>query len=558
MKKATIIRDKLSGQTFAILVPLEGNKLTAFGSSGQGQLWAEWAKASSSAAGILDNLDVSLAVEKDVELTDEFVSSLETTFALADLNELRFTMSQKALLVIEKIKSLAGEEPSSYEQMNEDNEEENVDKLPVVDAAIATIDVAYKQIAIDYKARAFNLDNKRSSMLLQVKGVRAMWDPNMPGGGGWRCPDDTPYGGQFTNRLGRGCTFGAIRRIGRSLMTASLKDITKGFEDDDDVEFPSIYKAGKKLDEVGEKLKKQTGQKYGRRAARRADQIRAEQARQMLKESRPTFRQRYESLGPEVSRRNRVLIAASQTARDIADDQATRGFVSEARRRRRQGIPTPKGSPVQRAASDSDDSAIRGAMSAETRALIAERLRTTASDILEGRRFARRRKAAETRTSKKSPRLTDSELDKATRITTKQIDSILDILKTRRTVKNTLHKPSMPPSSICVLGLKSKQMHWDFLATLMVQEPSICQTTLMTKTYRQLLPHYDSSKKTQIDHLPNSNGVGSRVCLDSGVRTTMQLTTQCRYKMKQEKLSRSTFHGSRLQVIAVLSHQNWR
>lgn len=429
MKKATIIRDKLSGQTFAILVPLEGNKLTAFGSSGQGQLWAEWAKASSSAAGILDNLDVSLAVEKDVELTDEFVSSLETTFALADLNELRFAMSQKALLVIEKIKSLAGEEPSSYEQMNEDNEEENVDKLPVVDAAIATIDVAYKQIAIDYKARAFNLDNKRSSMLLQVKGVRAMWDPNMPGGGGWRCPDDTPYGGQFTNRLGRGCTFGAIRRIGRSLMTASLKDITKGFEDDDDVEFPSIYKAGKKLDEVGEKLKKQTGQKYGRRAARRADQIRAEQARQMLKESRPTFRQRYESLGPEVSRRNRVLIAASQTARDIADDQATRGFVSEARRRRRQGIPTPKGSPVQRATSERDDSGISGAMSAETRAAIARRLRTTASDILEGRRFARRQKAAETRTSKKSPRLSDSELDKATRITTKQIDSILDILK---------------------------------------------------------------------------------------------------------------------------------
>lgn len=428
MKKATVIRDKLSGQPFAIILPSDGKKPIAFGSSGQGKLWADWAMSSGS--GALNNLDVSLTVEKDIELTDEFITSLESTFELADLNDLKFAVSKKALLVIEKVKSLAGEEPAKYEQMNDDNEEELVDRWPVVDAALATIDVAYKQNALDYKAKAFNLDSKRSSMLLQVKGVRAMWDPNMPGGGGWRCPDETVNGGQFTNRLGRGCTFGAVRRIGRALMTASLKDITKGF-DNDEVAFPSVYRAGKKLDEVGEKLKKSTGEKYSRRAMRRADQLKKEQARRMLKESRPTFRQRYESLGPTVSRRNRVLIAASQSARDIADDQATRGFVSEARRKkRRQGIPTRK-TPTNNSETFSNDDTITGAMSPERRAQIAEKLRTTAQDIYEGRRFTRRKKKSEQKETKNSPILDEKELERSNRIATRQIDSILGILKQR-------------------------------------------------------------------------------------------------------------------------------
>lgn len=429
MKKAMVIRDKLSGQPFAIILPSDGKKPVAFGSSGQGKLWANWAMSSS--GGVLDNLDVSLAVEKDIELTDEFITSLESTFELADLNELKFTISKKALLVIEKVKSLAGEEPAKYQQMNEDNEEELIDRWPVVDAALATIDVAYKQNALDYKAKAFNLDSKRSSMLLQVKGARAMWDPNMPGGGGWRCPDSTVFGGQFTNRLGRGCTFGAIRRIGRALMTASLKDIAKGF-DGDEVAFPSAYRAGKKLDEVGEKLKERTGKKYRRRAIRRADQLKKEQSRQMLKESRPTFRQRYESLGPTVSRRNRVLIAASQSARDIADDQATRGFVSEARRsNRRQGIPTIK-TPTNNTEIPSNGSAtITGSMSPERRAQIAEKLRTTAQDIYEGRRFTRRQKTSEQKQTKNSPQLSVKELERSDRIAIKQIDSILGVLKQR-------------------------------------------------------------------------------------------------------------------------------
>jgi len=364
MKKATIIRDKLSGLPFAILLPSDGKQIIAFGSVGQGEMWADWAMQSSS--GVLDNLDVSLSVEKDVELTDDFINSLESSFSTTDINDLKFAISKKAILVIQHTKSLQNDGPTEYEQINEENEDEDISNWPIVDAAIATIDVAYKQRALDYKAKAFNLDSKRSSILLQVKGVRAMWDPNMPGGGGWRCPDSTPYGGQFTNRLGRGCTFGAIRRIGRALMTASLKDIAKGF-DNDEVAFPSVYRAGKKLDEVGDKLRKQTGQKYAKRAVRRANQLKKEKARKELREGLPTFRQRYESLGPSIDRRGRVLIAAAQVVRDFADDQATRAFVAESRRaKRRQGIPTPKDQNISRSRNSGDgNSPISGRMSAD-------------------------------------------------------------------------------------------------------------------------------------------------------------------------------------------------
>lgn len=399
MKKATIIRDRLSGQPFAILLPSNGKKLVAFGSSGQGKLWADWAMLSSTA--VLDNLDVSLAVEKDVELTDEFLNSLESTFSVAEINDLKFALSKKAILTIQQTKSLANEGLPGYEQINEENEEEDVENWPIVDAAIATIDIAYKQIALDYKAKAFNLDSKRSSILLQTKGVRAMWDPNMPGGGGWRCPDATPYGGQFTNRLGRGCTFGAIRRIGRALMTASLRDIAKGFNDDD-VAFPSIYRTGKKLDEIGDKLKQRTGRRYARRAKSRAYQLQKEKTRLALKKTKPTFRQRYESLGPTVSRRNRVLIAAAQTARAAADDQITRGFIAESRRlARRQGLPTPKQQTPSMGGDNDVPGGVSGAMSAQRRAAIADKLRNTAQNILDSRRFSRRQKRAESKQKEK-------------------------------------------------------------------------------------------------------------------------------------------------------------
>ena len=347
MKTATIVRDKISGTPFAILLGA-GQNLHVYGAIGQGDTWAQWFKASNLGSTALEQLDVSLSVEKDIQLSSEYIDSISNVFSVENINDIRHIAFQKALLVIQHTKSLIGEEPENYEQINEINEEEEIGNWPVTDAALAAIDVAYKQIAIEYKAKAFNLDINRSSIILQVKGARAMWDPNMPGGGGWRCPDDTPFGGQYTNRIGRGCTFGAVRRIGRSLMTAALKDITKPLDGSADASFPKIYRLGQELENRGIQNQENLQEKYKGRVGRRVEKLQKRKAKEQLKAGAVTWRQAYQSLGPQMSRRGKAKIAAARVAERIANDTAASTFNTETRRaQRRQGRIVEK-SPIKK------------------------------------------------------------------------------------------------------------------------------------------------------------------------------------------------------------------
>ena len=346
MKTATIIRDKISGTPFAVLLG-SGQNLRVYGAMGQGDTWAQWFRASNLDTSALDNLDVSLVVEKDVQLSPEYIDSISNVFSVENINDIKNIASQKALLVIQHTKSLIGEEPENYEQINEINSEEEIDNWPITDASLAIIDVAYKQIVVDYKAKAFNLDMNRSSVILKAKGARAMWDPNMPGGGGWRCPDDTPFGGQFTNRIGRGCTFGALRRIGRSLMTASLEDITKSPDNNQNLAFPKIYKLGQELENRAIENQKNLQEKYKARVGRRVEKLQKRKAKEQLKAGAITWRQAYQSLEPQISRRNRAKIAAARVAQRVAGDIADSTLNAESRRaRRRQGRIVEK-SPIQ-------------------------------------------------------------------------------------------------------------------------------------------------------------------------------------------------------------------
>lgn len=346
MKTATIIRDKISGTPFAVLLG-SGQNLRVYGAIGQGDTWAQWFRASNLDTSALDKLDVSLVVEKDIQLSPEYIDSISNVFSVENINDIKNIASQKALLVIQHTKSLIGEEPENYEQINEINSEEEINNWPITDASLAVIDVAYKQIVVDYKAKAFNLDMNRSSVILKAKGARAMWDPNMPGGGGWRCPDDTPFGGQFTNRIGRGCTFGALRRIGRSLMTASLEDITKSPDNNQNLSFPKIYKLGQELENRAIENQKNLQEKYKARVGRRVEKLQKRKAKEQLKAGAVTWRQAYQSLEPQISRRNRAKIAAARVAQRVAGDIADSTFNAESRRaKRRQGRVVEK-SPTQ-------------------------------------------------------------------------------------------------------------------------------------------------------------------------------------------------------------------
>lgn len=65
---------------------------------------------------------------------------------------------------------------------------------------------------IESKTIGFEYET-RGTFDYHVKGVRAMWDPDLGGGrGGWRCPPGTANAGQWSNRAGTNCG-GAARKL---------------------------------------------------------------------------------------------------------------------------------------------------------------------------------------------------------------------------------------------------------------------------------------------------------------------------------------------------------
>ena len=234
MKNISLIEDRKNGQIFGAIV-FSKNGLTAYGSTGQGAAWAKWVNEEKiSIEEIEDGLEASLVISKPKIQKNINLEQLSTSFNKETIESFKAQLEIKELIRFIETKSEPENTPIetlAYEMEHLYAEEESISNWPITDVSLASIDVAFKMNAVAYKAKAFNLDRKTSSMLIQIKGLRAVWDPDMPGGGGYRCPDDTPNGGQYTNRVGAGCTFGVMRRIGTGLASASLRDITKPIDD---------------------------------------------------------------------------------------------------------------------------------------------------------------------------------------------------------------------------------------------------------------------------------------------------------------------------------------
>ncbi len=75
----------------------------------------------------------------------------------------------------------------------------------------------YRQFMIEQKAAQYRATATQSAMPM-TKSVRAIFDPNLGPSGGYRCPVGTQFGGQVTDRFGRNCGRGILRRVGRGLM----------------------------------------------------------------------------------------------------------------------------------------------------------------------------------------------------------------------------------------------------------------------------------------------------------------------------------------------------
>ena len=100
--------------------------------------------------------------------------------------------------------------------MNTQTDETTIDAL--VEGRILRGSPENYRASIQYKGLSYRRDRNVASMTYEIKRARAVFDPNLAdGNGGWRCPVGTRRGGTITNRFGRGCGWGAARRLANAI-----------------------------------------------------------------------------------------------------------------------------------------------------------------------------------------------------------------------------------------------------------------------------------------------------------------------------------------------------
>ena len=80
-----------------------------------------------------------------------------------------------------------------------------------------------RSLAMAYKVWSAKSDSLRNQVGYAEKKVRAIFDPNLGPKGGYRCPQGTEFGGYITDRFGRGCGTGIIRRVGQAIGQAGRR-----------------------------------------------------------------------------------------------------------------------------------------------------------------------------------------------------------------------------------------------------------------------------------------------------------------------------------------------
>ena len=321
MRNISIVKDKTDGTPFAVIVIDKAKKISAFGSKGQGETWADWVNSSEmSFDEAVSSLDLSLIAEKPLRASSVNTEELAKFMRPEEVLDLQSELSKKSLLEIIETKSA--------EPIQDDYEEDlpdftPVSEWPITDAGIASIDVLYKQNAVDYKAKAFIAEKNISSLMYEVKGYRAIWDPNISS---WRCPEDTLNGGQFTNRMGRGCTTGMVRRLGQFLMSIDDRNTLQPKLPGIDDPRTALYRAGKLIDSRAEASREKFVDKTKNRAARRVQRANLN----------PRFTDLYGALNPDKPALARARTAAGLKLRRMGDNMAQGGFaqMDQAERRK--------------------------------------------------------------------------------------------------------------------------------------------------------------------------------------------------------------------------------
>jgi hypothetical protein len=270
MSKISYVKDVIDDSIFAVLIE-NNNSVSSFGVNPTAVAWAKQANARKhKLEDIKKNIDVMLYVSQPKNLSEVELDSLASILdveATQAISAFINTPVKKAEIKTKSEQSSFGERAEQYEP------EEEEEYISLSDLPMRYVDVQFKKNAVIYKTKAFSLDRQISSLRLEAKGARAVFDPTARDGvGAWRCPQDTPYGGQFTNRFGRGCTWGVSRRIGRAFTAFAGDDLGK------------IRKIGETLEDFGNTRASNAAERSGRRLERRARSASKPPARERVAE----------------------------------------------------------------------------------------------------------------------------------------------------------------------------------------------------------------------------------------------------------------------------------
>jgi len=244
MTTLTLIKDNLSGEYFGAVVS-DASKVETIGFSKAGNAWAKWTSEISTKTASA-SLDYSLTKEQPFE-----VNAKSLTWLSQQVSDIAFWKIKRALPETTLVQFGPKHRTMGTRYVSKRVIEKSSLISGTVSRPIASYNQSQRAAVLSYKAQFAVTQQKYSILEYNVKKTRAIFDANIGPGGGWRCPDGTLYGGQITDRFGRGCGGGLTRRIGRALM-----------------------RAGQRLDDVG-------GSRDSRRLARRAQ---ADQRRTVRRE----------------------------------------------------------------------------------------------------------------------------------------------------------------------------------------------------------------------------------------------------------------------------------
>ena len=203
MEKVIVIKDSSNGELFAIVTEKNGS-LRAYGSSKPGKAWAQWLDATHGGRGQLDSivrtLPLGLSTEGPRTMTRKVRSEL--TAILPKITEsVREEIATGRVESKSLIITLGQKPPASRTKIQRGNQKN-------------------WNAQVNYKALAFASDANLASIAFEIKRTRAVFDPDLGPSGGYRCPVGTRYGGQITDRFGRGCGWGIARRLLNTVVDA--------------------------------------------------------------------------------------------------------------------------------------------------------------------------------------------------------------------------------------------------------------------------------------------------------------------------------------------------